>query len=110
MVLDLPLLARQLSVEGSSVAAGFESALWLARLADTRTDGVSGGETIAQASPSRLVVVAERGDLLARRVGLLRGLVEDLGSARGEGAGLDRGAAAVRRRRRRSCLDEIARG
>ena len=108
MVVDLPLLAQQLSVEGSSVAAGFESALWLASLADTARKVFPGGETIAQASPSRLVVVTERGDLLARRVGLLRGLVEDLGP-RGERArvwieGLppsDDGAAHL--------LDEIAR-
>jgi hypothetical protein len=110
VVVDLPLLARQLSAEGGgSVAAGFESALWLARLADTARMVFPGGETIAQAGPSRLVVVTERGDLLARRVGLLRGLVEDLGP-RGERArvwieGLppsDDGAGLL--------LDEIARG
>src|SRR3954453_18143665 len=32
VVVDLPLLAQQLSVEGGSVASGFESALWLASL------------------------------------------------------------------------------
>ena len=110
VVVDLPLLARAAVGGGaSSVAAGFESALWLARLADTARMVFPGGETIAQASPSRLVVVTERGDLLARRVGLLRGLVEDLGP-RGERArvwieGLppsDDGAGLL--------LDEIARG
>jgi hypothetical protein len=109
VVVDLPLFARQLSVEGGSIAAGFESALWLARLADTARMVFPGGETIAQAGPSRLVVVTERGDLLARRVGQLRGLVEDLGS-RSERArvwieGLppsDHGAGLL--------LDEIARG
>jgi hypothetical protein len=108
VVVDLPLLAPGLSVEDSSLAAGFESALWLARLADIARMVFPGGETIAQASPSRLVVVTERGDLLARRVGLLRGLVEDLGP-RGERArvwieGLpssDDGAGLL--------LDEIAR-
>jgi hypothetical protein len=109
VVVDLPLLARPLSIEDSSISAGFESALWLARLADTARMVFPGGETIAQASPTRLVVVTKRGDLLARRVGLLRGLVEDLGP-RGERArvwieGLppsDHGAGLL--------LDEIARG
>ena len=109
VVVDLPLLAQHLSEGGGSVAAGFESALWLARLADTARMVFPGVETIAQAGPSRLVVITERGDLLARRVGLLRGLVEDLGP-RGERArvwieGLppsDDGAGLL--------LDEIARG
>jgi hypothetical protein len=109
VVVDLPLLARQVSLEGGSISAGFESALWLARLADTARKVFPGGETIAQAGPSRLVVVTKRGDLLARRVGLLRGLVEDLGP-RGERArvwieGLppsDDGAGLL--------LDEIVRG
>ena len=108
VVVDLPLLAQQLSRDAGSVGAGFESALWLASLADTARKVFPGGETIAQASPSRLVVVTERGELLARRVGLLRDLVEDLGP-RGERArvwieGLppsDDGAALL--------LDEIAR-
>jgi hypothetical protein len=79
---DVPLLARRPAVEGGragvGVVAGFESALWLARLADYARMVFPGGETIGLASPSRLVVVAERGDLLAPRVGLLRGLVEDM--------------------------------
>jgi antitoxin (DNA-binding transcriptional repressor) of toxin-antitoxin stability system len=111
VVVDVPLLARRPSVEGgrSDVGAGFESALWLARLADHARLVFPGGETIGLASPSRLVVVAERGDLLAPRVGLLRGLVEDM-DPRGERArvwieGLppsDVGAGLL--------LDEIARG
>jgi hypothetical protein len=113
VVVDVPLLARRPFVEGGrtdmGVPAGFESALWLSRLADYARLVFPGGETIGQASPSRLVVVAERGDLLAPRVGLLRGLVEDM-DPRGERArvwieGLppsDDGAALL--------LDEIARG
>jgi hypothetical protein len=132
VVVDLPLLARRSSVEGGrsvegalegalggisgeiqggaqGVVAGFESALWLARLADHARLVFPGGETIGLAGPSRLVVVAERGDLLAARVGLLRGLVEDM-DPRGERArvwieGLpptDVGAGYL--------LDEIARG
>lgn len=42
-----------------------------------------GGETICQASPTRVVVLARRGDLLAPRVGLLRDLVEDLAQETG---------------------------
>ena len=113
VVVDVPLLARRPSVEGGrpdvGAATGFESALWLARLADHARLVFPGGETIGLASPSRLVVVAERGDLLAPRVGLLRGLVEDM-DPRGERArvwieGLppsDDGAGLL--------LDEIARG
>jgi len=90
VVVDLPLLARGPSEGGpvadrgvSGVVAGFESALWLAQLADYVRLVFPGGETIGQAGPSRLVVVAERGESLAARVGLLRGLVEDM-DARGE--------------------------
>jgi antitoxin (DNA-binding transcriptional repressor) of toxin-antitoxin stability system len=81
VVVDVPPLARR-PLEGGrpdvGAMAGFESALWLARLADYARMVFPGGETIGLASPSRLVVVAERGDLLAARVGLLRGLVEDM--------------------------------
>src|SRR4051795_12296193 len=111
VVVDVPLFAQR-PLEGGpdlGMTAGFESALWLARLAENARLVFSGGETIGLASPSRLVVVAERGDLLAPRVGLLRGLVEDL-DPRGERArvwieGLppsDDGAGLL--------LDEIARG
>ena len=81
VVVDVPLFARRPSVEGGldfGMTVNFESALWLARLAENARLVFPGGETIGQASPSRLVVVAERGDLLAPRVGLLRGLVEDM--------------------------------
>jgi len=114
VVVDVPLLARRPSVEGGrgeqyGVTAGFESALWLARLADYTRLVFPGGETIGLASPSRLVVVVQRGDLLAPRVGLLRGLVEDM-DPRGERARIwieglppsDDGAGLL--------LDEIARG
>jgi hypothetical protein len=112
VVVDVPLLARRPSVEGGrtnvGAMAGFESALWLARLAEYARMVFPGGETIGLANPSRLVVVTERGDLLGPRVGLLRGLVEDL-DPRGERArvwieGLppsDDGAGLL--------LDEIAR-
>ena len=87
VVVDLPLLARGPSLEGggpgaqgreNAWTAGFESALWLAQLADYARLVFPGGESIGQAGPRRLVVVAERGEMLAARVGLLRGLVEDL--------------------------------
>lgn len=112
VVVDLPLLARRPAVEGGrtdfDMSVGFESALALARLAEHARLVFPGGETIGMASPSRLVVVAERGDLLAPRVGLLRGLVEEM-DPRGERArvwieGLppsDDGAGLL--------LDEIAR-
>src|SRR4051794_10436769 len=91
VVVDVPLLARRPSVEGggqdAGVPAGFESALWLARLADYARLVFPGGETIGLASPSRLVVVAERGGLLAPRVGLLRGLVEGMDPGGGRGRG-----------------------
>lgn len=97
---------------GALGAAGsgdpFASALRLVRLAESARLAFPGGETIAQTSPSRLVVVASRTDLLARRVGLLRDLVEDLapvtGAARVWVEGLpptDTGAGQL--------LDEIAR-
>ena len=104
VVLDLPLLARPTAWEDA-----FESTLRLARLAETARMAFPGGETICQASPGRLVVVVQRNDLLARRVGLLRSLVEDAapesGRARIWVEGLpptDDGAALL--------LDEIARG
>jgi hypothetical protein len=111
VVVDVPLLAQR-PLEGGRAGlgamVGFESALWLARLAEYARMVFPGGETIGLASPSRLVVVTERGNLLAPRVGLLRGLVEDL-DPRGERArvwieGLppsDDGAGLL--------LDEIAR-
>ncbi len=108
VVVDLPLLARP-SWEGTLGSVGFESALRLARLAQSARLAFPGGETIGQAGPSRLVVVTERDDLLSSRTGLLRDLVEETGP-RGERArvwieGLppsDDGAGRL--------LDEIARG
>ncbi len=78
VVLDLPLLAA-----GGTAGDPFASALWLVKLAETVRLVFSGEEVIAQASRSRLVALAERGDLLARRVGLLRDLVGDLGPEMG---------------------------
>jgi hypothetical protein len=104
VIIDLPLLARPSDWEDA-----FEATLRLARLAETARMAFPGGETICQANPRRLVVVAQRTDLLARRVGLLRSLVEDAtpesGRARVWVEGLpptDDGAAML--------LDEVARG
>ncbi len=103
VVLDLPLLARPSVWEDA-----FEATLRLARLAESARMAFPGGETICQAHQRRLVVVAQRTDLLARRVGLLRSLVEDAtpgsGRARVWVEGLpptDDGAAML--------LDELAR-
>jgi hypothetical protein len=73
VVLDLPLLAA-----GGPAQDPFSSALWLVKLAETVRLVFSG-----EASRTRLVALAERGDLLARRVGLLRDLVNDLGPEMG---------------------------
>ena len=104
VILDLPLLARPSAWEDA-----FESTLRLARLAESARMAFPGGETICQANKRRLVVVAQRSDLLARRVGLLRSLVQDAtpdnSRARIWVEGLpptDDGAAML--------LDEIARG
>ena len=112
VVVDLPLLARSSSAHWLGSAGStdpFASAMWLVRLAESARMAFPGGETIAQTSPTRLVVVAGRGDLLARRVGLLRDLVEDLAPEAGRSRvwveGLppsDHGAGLL--------LDEIARG
>jgi antitoxin (DNA-binding transcriptional repressor) of toxin-antitoxin stability system len=73
VVLDLPLLARP-----SAWDEAFESTLRLVRLAERARQAFPGEETICQASPGRVVVLARRGELLAQRVRLLRDLVEDL--------------------------------
>jgi hypothetical protein len=104
VVLDLPVPDPTSAWEDA-----FESTLRFARLAECARTAFPGGETICQANPRRVLVLAQRGDLLAQRVGLLRDLVEDLvpgtGRARvwveglpssNDGAGL--------------LLDEIARG
>ena len=103
VILDLPLLARASVWEDA-----FEATLRLARLAESARMAFPGGETICQAHQRRLVVVAQRTDLLARRVGLLRSLVDDAmpgsGRARVWVEGLpptDDGAAML--------LDELAR-
>jgi hypothetical protein len=104
VVLDLPLPGS-----ASGGRDPFESTFRLVRLATAARTVFPGGETICRATPRRLVVVAERGDLLARRVGLLRDLVEALDPSAGRARvwieGLpptDDGAAQL--------LDEIARG
>ncbi|MBV9829997.1 MAG: hypothetical protein JOZ82_00245 [Marmoricola sp.] len=103
VLVDLPRLARP-----SAWDDPFEATLRLVQLAETARTVFPGEESIAKASPSRLVVLARRGNLLARRVGLLRDLVDtpvhDLGRARVWVEGLPRttGAAAIQ-------LDEIAR-
>lgn len=79
VVLDLPL-----SAQTSVWADMFESTLRLVRFAESARMVFPGGETISQANPRRVVVLAERGDLLVRRVEVLRDLVEaaDPGSGR----------------------------
>ena len=74
VVLDLPLLAG-----GGSPEDPFGTALRLVKLAETVRLVFPGAETLGQVCRTRLVAVVERSDLLARKVGLLRGLVEDLG-------------------------------
>ena len=104
VLVDLPSLARP-----STWTDPFESTMRLVRLAETARVVFPGEESIAQASPSRLVVLAAREDLLARRVGLLHDLVQepegDCGRARVwiEGLPPTTSAAAL-------LLDEIARG
>lgn len=78
VVLDLPVFARR-----SAWGDAFESTMRLVRLAERARMAFPGGETICQASPTRVVVLARRGDLLAPRVGLLRDLVEDLAQETG---------------------------
>jgi hypothetical protein len=78
VVLDLPLLTHSSAWEDA-----FESTLRLVRLADRARMAFPGDETICQVSPRRLVVMAARDDLLARRVGLLRSLVEDVAPENG---------------------------
>ncbi len=87
----------------------FDSVLRLVQLAECARMAFPGGQTIAQASQGRLVLVTARGDLLARRVGLLRDLVGDLDTEKGRARvwieGLppsDDGAGLL--------LDEITRG
>ena len=103
VLVDLPQLARPSGWEDP-----FEATLRLVQLAETARTVFPGDESIAKASPSRLVILARRGDLLARRVGLLRDLADapehSLGRARVwvEGLPPTAGAATIQ-------LDEIAR-
>ena len=103
VLVDLPWLARP-----SAWDDPFEATLRLVRLAETARTVFPGEESIAKASPSRLVILARRGNLLARRVGLLRDLVDEPGRDQGrarvwiEGLPPTTDAAAIQ-------LDEIAR-
>ena len=72
VVLDLPLSVRSPVWEDT-----FESTMRLVRLAESARMAFPGSETICQASPARVVVLAQRGDQLAPRVALLRDLIED---------------------------------
>ena len=76
VVLDLPLLAGGGPGDGEDP---FGRALWLVELAETVRLVFPGDEALGQVSRTRLVAVVERGNLLPRRVGLLRGLIDDLG-------------------------------
>lgn len=73
VVVDLPQLGRPAGWEQS-----FASTMWLVRPAEQARLVFPGEETICQASPGRIVVLAARGDRLAQRVELLRDLVENL--------------------------------
>ncbi len=90
VVLDLPLLGQPTA--GRDV---FESTLRLVRLAESARMAFPGAETIAQASPRKVVVLARRGDLLVERVGLLRDLAEDLVPGVGPESGPRSGRARV---------------
>jgi hypothetical protein len=73
VVVDLPLLARPATWNDP-----FESTMRLVRLAENARLAFPGEETISQANPRRIVVLARRHDRLAERVGLLRVLLDDL--------------------------------
>ena len=103
VLVDLPWLSRP-----SAWDDPFEATLRLVRLAETARTVFPGEESIAKASPSRLVILARRGNLLARRVGLLRDLVDEPGRDQGrarvwiEGLPPTTDGAAIQ-------LDEVAR-
>jgi hypothetical protein len=78
VVLDLPRSAHSSVWEDT-----FESTLRLVRYAESARMAFPGGETVCQVNPTRVVVLAERGELLGQRVGLLRDLVEDEDPGRG---------------------------
>lgn len=56
----------------------FEWTLLLVRCAEIARTVFAGGETISQISPMRMVILAERKNLLAQRVELLGGLVRNV--------------------------------
>lgn len=103
VVVDLPLV-----VSATPPHDVFDAAMRLVRVARTVRAAFPGAETICEVHRRRLVVVAQRDESLAGRVGLLRGLLVELGPERGRARvwieGLpasDDGAAVL--------LDEIAR-
>jgi hypothetical protein len=79
VVLDLPV--REPGAAGGSDAVGgapvFSRSLLLARIADRARLVFSGGESIAEATPSRLLVLAPRSEDLGVRAVVLRDLVAD---------------------------------
>lgn len=81
VLVELPWLAHPSAWEDP-----FAATLRLVRLAEIARTVFPGEEVVAKASSSRLVILARRGNLLARRVGLLRDLVDEpareLGRAR----------------------------
>lgn len=88
---------------------GLDRALVMARLADRARLVFAGGETIGEASPSRLLVLAERDDTLGNRVAVLNDLIAagtpvGRASARVWIEGLPSGTAAAA-----ALLDELAR-
>lgn len=105
VVLDERTSALELLVEP---AGALGRSLRLAALAETARTVFGGQEVIARVAPDRIVVLAERNEHLAKRVGLLRRMLTSPSSA-GERTrvwveGLpdnDRGAAAL--------LDDLAR-
>lgn len=72
IVVDLPLVA------GLGQSGQLGSALVMARVASQVRLVFEGDETVAEASPSRLLVLAERTDQLGSRVGVLRDLLSEV--------------------------------
>lgn len=72
IVVDVPQLA------GGSRSGHLGTALVMARVASQVRLVFEGEETVAEASPSRLLVLAERTDTLGSRVGTLRELLAEL--------------------------------
>ena len=102
VVVDVP-------VEGAGEGdAHFGRALLMARVADRARLVFAGGESIGEASPSRLLVLAQRTDDLGLRIVVLRGLIADTtslgGAVRVWIEGLPSSHAAMA-----ALLDELAR-